>query len=110
MIRQRKGERAMSKYDVKTIDIDDIFPDKEEDTYKAQGITKMCSLVRTALCDEQIHHLQFNCQDKEILRDAQIHPEKYPTLMVRVAGYSVYFTDLGTNVQNDIISRTEHHL
>lgn len=41
--------------------------------------------------------------------DAQKYPEKYPNLMVRVAGYSVYFTDLGKDVQNDIISRTEHH-
>ena len=87
-----------------------LLPDKDEDIYKQQGINKMCTLVRTALCDEHIHHLQFNCQDKKVLLDAQIHPEKYPTLMVRVAGYSVYFTDLSTTVQNDIINRTEHHL
>ena len=100
----------MANFDVKEVGIDDLFPDKDEDIYKQQGINKMCTLVRTALFDEHIHHLQFNCQDKKVLLDAQIHPEKYPTLMVRVAGYSVYFTDLSTTVQNDIINRTEHHL
>ncbi|MCR5666673.1 MAG: hypothetical protein K6G01_07555 [Eubacterium sp.] len=100
----------MGKYDVNEMGIDALLPDQDEENYKRQGINKMCSLVRTALCDEHIHHLQFNCQDKDVLLDAQKHPEKYPTLMVRVAGYSVYFTDLSTSVQNDIISRTEHHL
>ena len=100
----------MANFDVKEVGIDALFQDKDEDIYKQQGINKMCTLVRTALCDEHIHHLQFNCQDKKVLLDAQIHPEKYPTLMVRVAGYSVYFTDLSTTVQNDIINRTEHHL
>ena len=100
----------MGKFDVNEVGIETLLPDQEEDTFKRQGINKMCGLVRTALCDEHIHHLQFNCQDKKILLDAQKHPEKYPTLMVRVAGYSVYFTDLSTTVQNDIINRTEHHL
>ena len=97
-------------FDVKKTDIEELFPDKEEERFKRQGINKMCALVRTALNDEHIHHIQFNCQDKKVLLDAQKHPEKYPTLMVRVAGYSVYFTDLGKNVQDDIINRTEHHI
>lgn len=100
----------MANFNVKEVGIDALLPDREEANYKRQGINNMCSLIRTALCDEHIHHLQFNCQDKKILLDAQKHPEKYPTLMVRVAGYSVYFTDLSTAVQNDIINRTEHHL
>ena len=45
----------------------------------------------------------------EILRDAQKHPEKYQDLIVRVAGYSDYFNDLGTELQEEIIRRTEHH-
>lgn len=98
----------MSKYDVKKVDINTIFPDPDEGLYKKQGISRMSNLVRTALNDQHIHHIQFNCQDKEVLVDAQRHPEKYPTLMVRVAGYSVYFTDLSSTVQNDLISRTEH--
>lgn len=100
----------MGNFDVKKVGIENLFPDAEEDRFKRQGIQKMCDLVRTALNDEHIHHIQFNCQDKKVLLDAQKHPEKYPTLMVRVAGYSVYFTDLSTTVQNDIINRTEHHL
>jgi formate C-acetyltransferase len=42
------------------------------------------------------------------LRDAQLHPEKYRDLIVRVAGYSDYFNDLGEALQNEIIRRTEH--
>jgi formate C-acetyltransferase len=42
------------------------------------------------------------------LKDAQARPEKYPSLMVRVAGYSAYFNDLSREMQNDIISRMEH--
>ena len=45
---------------------------------------------------------------KETLIDAKAHPENYPTLMVRVAGYSVYWTDIAERVQDDIINRTEH--
>lgn len=98
------------KYDVKKVDVNTLFPDPEEENFKRMGINKMCSLVRTTVNDEHIHHIQFNCQDKDVLLDAQKHPEKYPTLMVRVAGYSVYFTDLGIDVQNDIINRTEHSI
>ena len=97
-------------FDVKKVDVEEIFPDQDKEHFKRQGIYKMTDLVRTAVCDEHIHHIQFNCQDKEVLLDAQKHPEKYPTLMVRVAGYSVYFTDLGKQVQDDIINRTEHHI
>ena len=98
------------EFDVKKVDIEELFPDKDADHFKRQGIYKMVDLVRTSMCDDHIHHIQFNCQDKTVLLDAQKHPEKYPTLMVRVAGYSVYFTDLGKDVQDDIINRTEHHI
>jgi formate C-acetyltransferase len=54
------------------------------------------------------HHLQVNSISKGILRKAQKEPEKYPTLMVRVAGYSAYFIDLSESLQEHIISRTEH--
>ncbi len=79
-----------------------------ETVYKEKGIRNFCNLVRTGLNDLGISHIQFNCHDKKTLVDAQLHPEKYPTLIVRVAGYSVYFTDLCKAVQDDIISRTEH--
>ena len=54
------------------------------------------------------HHIQFNVVNAETLKDAQKHPEKYQDLIVRVAGYSDYFNDLGESLQNEIIRRTEH--
>ena len=53
------------------------------------------------------HHIQFNVVSAGTLRDAQKHPEKYRDLIVRVAGYSDYFNDLGEDLQNEIILRTE---
>jgi formate C-acetyltransferase len=52
-------------------------------------------------------HVQFNVVSKETLLDAQRNPEKYQDLIVRVAGYSAYFTQLSKQVQDDIIRRTE---
>jgi pyruvate-formate lyase len=52
-------------------------------------------------------HIQFNVVDRQTLLDAQAQPEKYPDLMVRVAGYSAYFVHLHKAVQDDIIARTE---
>jgi pyruvate formate-lyase/glycerol dehydratase family glycyl radical enzyme len=57
--------------------------------------------------DLGIYHIQFNVVDRATLLDAQVHPEKYPDLIVRVAGYSAYFADLAKEQQNDIIRRTE---
>jgi trans-4-hydroxy-L-proline dehydratase len=54
------------------------------------------------------HHIQFNVLNSETLKDAQKHPELYRDLIVRVAGYSDYFNDLGEDLQNEIILRTEH--
>lgn len=54
------------------------------------------------------HHIQFNVVTADTLREAQKHPEKYRDLIVRVAGYSDYFNDLSSELQNEIIARTEH--
>jgi formate C-acetyltransferase len=54
------------------------------------------------------HHIQFNVVNAETLRDAQKHPELFRDLIVRVAGYSDYFNDLGEDLQNEIINRTEN--
>lgn len=54
------------------------------------------------------HHIQFNVVTAETLRKAQKNPEQYRDLIVRVAGYSDYFIDLGIDLQNEIIRRTEH--
>jgi pyruvate-formate lyase len=53
------------------------------------------------------HHIQFNVIDAETLRAAQAHPEQNQELIVRVAGYSDYFIDLGHELQEEIVSRTE---
>jgi len=71
------------------------------------GIEKMMALVRTYFRMDG-HHIQFNVIGAETLRDAQKHPENYRGLIVRVAGYSDYFNDLGEALQNEIINRTEH--
>lgn len=54
--------------------------------------------------------MQFNVVSKKTLLDAQKEPEKYANLLVRVAGYSAYFTQLSKEVQQDIIERTEEKL
>jgi formate C-acetyltransferase len=54
------------------------------------------------------HHIQLNVVSADTLRKAQEQPEKYQGLIVRVAGYSDYFNDLGVDLQNEIIRRTEH--
>jgi formate C-acetyltransferase len=53
-------------------------------------------------------HTQFNVITSETLREAQSNPDQYRDLLIRVAGYSAYFTQLEEDVQNDIIERTEH--
>ena len=51
--------------------------------------------------------MQFNVVSRETLKDAQLHPENYRSLVVRVAGYSALFTTLSRSLQDDIINRTE---
>ena len=70
-------------------------------------INKLVHLIR-AYFEMNGHHIQFNVVSADTLRAAQKNPEKYRNLIVRVAGYSDYFVDLGTVLQNEIISRTEH--
>jgi len=71
------------------------------------GIDKLAQLIR-AFFKLDGHHIQFNVVSSVMLRDAQKHPERYRDLIVRVAGYSDYFVDLGVDLQNEIIRRTEH--
>jgi len=73
----------------------------------ADGIDKLAQLVR-AYFRLDGHHVQFNVIDADTLRLAQAHPEEYRDLIVRVAGYSDYFCDLGRELQDEIIERTEH--
>ena len=72
-----------------------------------KSIEKLGQLVRSYFRMDG-HHIQFNVVSAKTLRDAQKHPEKHTDLIVRVAGYSDYFNDLGEDLQNEIIRRTEH--
>jgi len=56
--------------------------------------------------DLGVHHIQFTTVDRDMLVDAQVHPEKYPALQVRVAGFAAYFIDLDKHLQDSIIART----
>ncbi len=53
--------------------------------------------------------LQINILDAEILKDAQLHPENYRNLLVRITGYNAYFTSIGRELQNEIIARESHN-
>jgi pyruvate-formate lyase len=75
---------------------------EDEDSYDC-----LTALIRSYFTLDG-HHIQFNVVNTETLKDAQKHPELYRDLIVRVAGYSDYFNDLGEDLQNEIINRTEH--
>ena len=70
------------------------------------GLSKFVALIRSYF-DQKGMHMQFNVVTRETLLDAQKHPEKYKTLVVRVAGYSALFTTLSKSLQDDIINRTQ---
>ena len=70
------------------------------------GLESFVALVR-GYFDQKGSHVQFNVVSRETLRDAQKNPEKYKSLVVRVAGYSARFTTLSKSLQEDIINRTE---
>ncbi|MFX1501481.1 MAG: trans-4-hydroxy-L-proline dehydratase [Promethearchaeota archaeon] len=70
-------------------------------------INKLAHLIRVYF-EMDGHHIQFNVVSADTLRAAQKSPKKYRNLIVRVAGYSDYFVNLGQDLQDEIIRRTEH--
>lgn len=58
---------------------------------------------------KQAMHVQFNIMSSATMRAAQKKPEDYKDMLVRVAGYSAYFVELGKPLQKDLIQRTELH-
>jgi formate C-acetyltransferase len=73
-----------------------------------RGIDNLSALVR-AYFRMDGHHIQFNVVGKKTLLEAQKHPEEYSDLIVRVAGYSDYFSNLDKVLQDEIIQRTEQY-
>lgn len=72
-----------------------------------EAIEKVANLIRSYF-ENDGHHIQFNVVSANTLRAAQDSPKLYSDLIVRVAGYSDYFVNLGNDLQDEIIKRTEH--
>jgi pyruvate formate-lyase/glycerol dehydratase family glycyl radical enzyme len=71
---------------------------------------KLISIIRTFFAELKGWHVQYNIVSRETLLAAKKEPEKYRDLVVRIAGYSAFFTTLSPDTQDDIIARTEHTL
>lgn len=72
-----------------------------------EGLDAFVALIKTFFARDG-YALQFNIFDTETLRDAQHHPEKYASLQIRVTGWSVYFTTLSKDEQDQFIIRNTH--
>jgi pyruvate formate-lyase/glycerol dehydratase family glycyl radical enzyme len=75
----------------------------------AEGRQRIISMIKV-LFEKYGLHLQLNVIDNATLRDAQKNPEKHKNLMVRVSGYSAFFTPLDPAVQEDLIKRVEFEI
>lgn len=71
---------------------------------------KLVSIIQTFFEELKGWHVQYNIVSRETLLAAKKDPEKYRDLVVRIAGYSAFFTTLSPDTQDDIIARTEHSL
>ncbi|HBH3576420.1 TPA: 4-hydroxyphenylacetate decarboxylase large subunit [Clostridioides difficile] len=72
-----------------------------------QGTKKLLDLTRSYLRKGGFH-IQYNVVDSETLKDAQKNPDNYRQLMVRVAGFTQYWCELGKPIQDEVIARTEY--
>jgi formate C-acetyltransferase len=70
------------------------------------GARNLISLIKGYM-DQGGSHIQFNCVSSKTLKEAQQNPQNHRNLVVRVAGFSAYFTRLDKGVQDEIIKRTE---
>jgi formate C-acetyltransferase len=71
-----------------------------------RALANFVSLLR-GFSSLHVPHVQFNVVSAQTLREAQLNPAEYRSLVVRVAGYSAYFVELDRDLQNEIIRRTE---
>lgn len=72
-----------------------------------EGLKAMCALLKTYMQKGGMQ-LQVNVLDAETLKKAQLEPDKYRSLCVRVTGYSAFFVEMGKKAQDEMIKRTEH--
>jgi formate C-acetyltransferase len=72
-----------------------------------EDLRKLGSLIRSYFVMGG-HHVQFNIVDTATLRAAQRNPQDYKDLLVRMAGYSDYFNDMNSDLQQEVIDRTEN--
>ncbi len=70
-----------------------------------RGMAHMMSLVK-GMCTLDVYHAQFNVINRETLIAAQERPQEYKHLLIRVAGYTAFYVELGKEVQDEIIGRT----
>lgn len=80
------------------------FP--EEAVSGIEGRDNLISFVDEYISKNAMH-VQFNIMSADKMRAAQKNPENYKDMLVRVAGYSAYFVELGKPLQDDLIDRTE---
>lgn len=80
-----------------------------KDSIEGENEKKWINLIRSYFKNGG-YHAQFNFISSETLHDAQDHPENYTDLMVRVAGFSAYFTQMAKVSQDGVIKRTEHSI
>lgn len=73
----------------------------------AQGTKKLLALTQ-AYMRKGGFHIQYNVVDSNMLRDAQRNPENYRDLLVRVAGFTQYWVEIGKAIQDEVIARTEY--
>jgi len=72
-----------------------------------EGSKKLLDLTR-AYMRRGGFHIQYNIVDSKVLKDAQDKPEEYRDLMVRVAGFTQYWVEIGKHIQDEVIARTEY--
>ena len=97
---------SVAKLDFRLVSGGGTF-DLKLDPNSLQDVGKLEALLRTYL-ELGGMQIQVNVVDRATLLDAQAHPEDHRDLLVRITGYSAYFTTLGKEVQDDILSRHEH--
>ena len=78
-------------------------------TMSEKSYDRILTLIRTYM-ERGGFELQINCVNREELLDAQIHPELHKDLVVRIGGYSDYFTALSKGMQNEVLLRTAHDI